>query len=131
MKRKNCLSYIYLARLNAVFAYHAQSTPTEESRFNFVYERENCPGSTIQLLHVRNASPAACTFPPQPDTTQKFTHYNELLSDIPCYLAYRSEAYGPYELIFQRGDFTYLVLVKPASWTNKPWFFNIMKNFII
>ncbi len=117
-------------QLDSVFAYHFGETPSEESRYNFVYEHEEHKGSTIQLQHVHKNSPAACAFPPLPDQTQKFKMALEKVSGIDCYYAYRSENYGPHELIFQRGNFRYLMLVKPASWTNREWFFKFLGIFL-
>ena len=117
-------------KLDSVFAYHFGETPSAESRYNFVYEHEEHKGSTIQLQHVHKNSPAACAFPPLPDQTQKFKMALEKVGAIDCYYAYRSENYGPHELIFQRGNFRYLMLVKPASWTSKEWFFKFLGIFL-
>lgn len=107
--------------LNSVFTYHTGDKPDKRSRANFVYEHESHKGSTIQLLHVHKDSPAASSFPPNPDHTQKFKHVEESIQGKIYYHAYRSEAYGPHELIFQRGDYNYLLIVKPTSWTSRDW----------
>jgi hypothetical protein len=117
-------------KLDSVFAYHFGEIPSAESRYNFVYEHEEHKGSTIQLQHVHKNSPAACAFPPLPDQTQKFKIALEKVGGVDCYYAYRSENYGPHELIFQRGNFRYLMLVKPASWTSKEWFFKFLGIFL-
>ncbi|MEI8329752.1 MAG: hypothetical protein WCG14_07140 [Chlamydiia bacterium] len=116
-------------KLDSVFAYHSGNTPSEESRYNFVYEHEGHKGAIIQLQHVHKDSPAACAFPPVPDKTQKFKMVSRKTRDMDCYYAYRSENYGPHELIFQHGMFRYLILVKPASWTSREWFFELLENF--
>ena len=116
-------------KLNSVFTYHAGDPLSEKSKCNFVYEYEGKKGSTIQLQHVHKDSPAACAFPPVPDATQKFKIKLEKVCGVNCYYAYRSESYGPHELVFQIGDFNYLMLVKPASWTSREWFFNLLGNF--
>jgi hypothetical protein len=117
-------------KLDSVFAYHFGESPSADSRYNFVYEHEEHKGSTIQLQHVHKNSPAACAFPPLPDQTQKFKIALEKVGGVDCYYAYRSENYGPHELIFQRGNFRYLMLVKPASWTSKEWFFKFLGIFL-
>lgn len=116
-------------RLDSVFAYHVDVFPSEESKYNFVYENESYKGSTIQLLHMHKNSLAACAFPPAPDTTQKFKKGIDRVCGIDCYYAYRSEQYGPHELIFQHRNFNYLILVKPTSWTNREWFFKLIEKF--
>ena len=88
-------------------------------------------GSTIQLLHVHKNSLATCAFPPVPDITQKFKIETDSICGIDCYYAYRSEKYGPHEVIFERGDFNYLILVKPASWTSKKWFLRLLDSFFL
>ena len=118
-------------QLDSVFTYHKGHFPSKESRCHFIYENDGHKGSTIQLLHMHKGSPAASAFPPIPDMTQKFKVAQEKIGDVDCYYAYRSEKYGPHELIFQARDYQYLMLVKPASWTSREWFFNLLENFFL
>ncbi len=116
--------------LVTVFAYHEEANPTANSRYNFVYEHNVHKGSTIQIQHVYKDSPAACKFPPEPDTTQKFLTTTTKIQGIDCHYAYRSEECGPFEVVFEHKDYRYLMLVKPTSWTNKQWLFEFLDSYL-
>ncbi|MEN8236764.1 MAG: hypothetical protein ABFQ95_04385 [Pseudomonadota bacterium] len=118
-------------KLNSVFAYHSEEVPSKTSRFDFVYESEAHKGSTIHLLKVHQNSSAACTFPPKPDTTQKFIYDLKRIGSMDFYHAYRSKVYGPHEIVFQHGEYRYLLLIKPAKWTSTMWLLKILKGLTI
>lgn len=117
-------------KLEAVFAYHVKDKPDKNTRYNFVYEHATHKGNTIQILQMANDSSSVCTFPPKPDNTQKFITELRKVGEFDCYYAYRSEIYGPHELIFQYKGNTYLVLAKPSSFTSKDWFFDLMNHYL-
>lgn len=117
-------------KLSAVFSYHEEEKPSQGSRHNFVYEHENCKGQIIQIIHMPKSSPAACAFPPEPDATQKFKTTTKKIHGLECYYAYRSEDYGPHELVFEYKNMIYLISIRPARWTNQKWFFNLLDNFL-
>lgn len=116
-------------RLDSVFVYFGERPTLSESRYHFVYEHKEHKGVTIQILQMNKASPASCTYPPTPDLTQKFKHSMLEANGKEFFYAYRSEQFGPHEIIFQHGDYNYLMLVKSASWTNKEWFLSLLNKF--
>ncbi|WP_417905393.1 hypothetical protein [Candidatus Tisiphia endosymbiont of Micropterix aruncella] len=114
--------------LNSVFTYQKQKEfSAQEDRVEYVYEHAKVPGATVRLVRTPVIS---ISFPPIPDTTQKF--YYEELSGLKrsVYYAYRSKNYGSHEVVWQDRNHNYLLLVKPTSWTNREWFLRFLGSYL-
>lgn len=116
--------------LNSVFTYQKQEAlSTQEDRVEYIYEHSKVPGATVRLVWATKGS-NTLTYPPTLDTTQKFKHEELNLKKKKIYYTYRSKDYGPHEALWHDGNYNYLLLVKPTSWTNKVWFEKFLEEVV-
>jgi hypothetical protein len=116
--------------LNSIFVYQGQEEPSLSDRVEYIYEHNEILGATIRLIRSHKSTQFSFNYPPEPDVTQKFRHSTLDINKKIVYHAYRSEDYGPHEAVWDQGEYNYLLLVKPTSWTTRSWFSDFLVDML-
>jgi hypothetical protein len=109
--------------LNSVFAYGDLTQPDEA---DFVYYRSDRPDLYIRVLaSLENTKQTGLRYPPVLD---RQTCQSETISIAgkTVYYAFVTEDVGPHEVVYQVRGLNVMLLVKPAEYTNRSWFLELL-----
>lgn len=108
-------------RPNSVFTVGPTENPSE---IEFYYEHKDYPGVYVRILITPASSKFPIPFPPQLDSQScnSFVDHKTLA----IYHAFLTEELGPHEAVWQQDGKVFLLLTKPAPWTNRAWMSKLM-----
>lgn len=111
---------------NSIFTFGDPESPIE---IEYYYEHQDCPGCYIRVLTTPRSYKYAIPFPPKLGDQS----CNSCIVDIKgtkVFHASLTEMFGPHEAIWQQGEHNFLLLTKPAPWTDGEWFFKVLHSLI-
>jgi hypothetical protein len=117
----------YGYELNSVFAYGDVAHPDEA---DFVYYRSDRPNLYIRVLaSLANPERAGMRYPPAPDRQPCQSEIISIAGKT-VYYAFINEDVGPHEVVYQADGLNVMLLVKPAEYTNRSWFVDLLSRIL-
>ncbi len=120
----------YKYNLDTVFYYFKTSEMEKTGRVEFIYSYQNDRDVNIRVVVWSSSENHSIKYPPEPDITQKFEYSVLKIGDKEVYVAYRNKEVGPFEAVWSREDYNYLLITKPEVFTDDKWFQNLLWDVI-
>jgi len=118
---------IFDYNLNSVFIFGNTADLPQE--IEYFYEHQGTPGMYLRMLVTPTNAIQPIVYPPKLDD-QICTSEIIDIKGIKVHRAFLTENYGSFEAVWQYGDLSILLLVKPATWTDKAWCDKLLHNII-
>jgi hypothetical protein len=117
----------YGCGLNSVFTYGDSAHPEET---DFVYYQSESPNLYIRVLaSLENGKKAGIRYPPVLDRQPCHSETISIAGKT-VYYAFSNEDVGPHEVVYQAHGLNVMLLVKPAQYTNRSWFFGLLDRVL-
>lgn len=91
-----------------------------------LFEHQNTPGCFVRVLCTPDHSPFSIVIPPtlgDQECTHKTLHIHEKTF---YYATSKTFACGSHEIVFKKGAFHCMILIKPAPWTTFEWVLSLL-----
>jgi hypothetical protein len=113
--------------LDSVFRYGDLAHPDE---VDFVYYQSERPNLYIRVLaSLENNEQPGIRYPPvldrQPCQSETMT-----IAGKTVWYAFSNDAVGPHEVVYQASGINVMILVKPADYTTRSWFFELLSRIL-
>ncbi|MCH8269576.1 MAG: hypothetical protein IH846_18920 [Acidobacteria bacterium] len=116
----------YECRLDTVFIFGDVKNPQE---IEYVYDHRDRPGQYIRILVWRTGTAGSLPYPPVLDR-QPCSHEVASINGRGIYHAFFDPRYGPHEAVWEKDGLTFMLLAKPAPWTDAAWFASLLRKMV-
>jgi hypothetical protein len=113
-------------RLDSTFVYGDVLAPQEA---DFVHVHPDDPGMYIRVLASPAGVPNGIAHPPSLDQQPCSTETLHV-GGREVHYAFADERWGPHEVVFQDRGQNVMLLVKPAAWSDRAWFLDLLRDWL-
>lgn len=123
------LSIALIARnytLSGGFGFGKNKDHLEE--LEFIFENQNTPGCFIRVLCTQKNSSFPIAFPPVISDQECVNKILNIGKNTFYYATSTNFAFGCHEIVFTNDSFNFMIIIKPAPWTNFEWVTNLLTS---
>lgn len=94
----------------------------------FIFEKQDAPGCFIRVLCTQKNSSFSITFPPVISDQECANKVLNIGKNTFYYATSTNFAFGCHEIVFKNDSFNFMIIIKPAPWTNFEWVTNLLTS---
>jgi hypothetical protein len=95
----------------------------------FIFEYLNAPGCFIRVLCTQTNSSFSILIPPILSDQECANKTLNICENIFYYATSMNFAFGSHEIVFNNDSFNFMIIIKPAPWTNFEWVSDLLASF--
>lgn len=94
----------------------------------FLFEHQSASGCFIRVLCTQKNSACSILFPPVISDQECANETLSIGENTFYYATSMNFAYGSHEIVFENDSFNFMIIIKPAPWTNFEWVIDLLTS---